>query len=79
MNTWGDFIFALVLRLIGGVVLGVLASVLLGYRVILKEFSHDEVGTVVVRLALWGVVGGIICMFTTPRETWPWRRSRRSR
>lgn len=79
MNTWGDFIFALAVRFIGGAILGIIASVVLGYRVVFNEFSRDETGTVVMRLAIWGVVGGGICMCTTPSYTWPWRKSRRDR
>jgi len=77
VNKWNDFLLTVFIRFTCGVFLGCLVSVLFGYRTILKALSEDNIWGVVARLAVWGVVGGIICIFTTPRYTWPWYKSDR--
>jgi hypothetical protein len=72
MKKRGDFLITLAVRFVGGAVLGCIASVVLGYRTILQAFAEDEIGAVVLRFLIWGVIGGIVGMVTTPRWQTPW-------
>ena len=73
MGGWKGFLIAVTVRLVAGAVLGCGASALLGYRTILRALAHDDPGSVVLRLAVWGGIGALICACTTPRYSWPWR------
>ena len=75
-GVWSGFIITVVVRFISGMVLGGIASIVYDYRGILSELSQDALWSVVMRLAVWGIVGGVICVLTTPSYTWPWRRGR---
>jgi len=66
MSKWLDFLFTIVVRLICGVVLGSGAGMLLNYKGILWSFSKDNLKGPVIWLALCGLVGGVIAIFTFP-------------
>ena len=72
MSKWLDFLFTIVVRLICGVVLGSGAGMLLNYKGILRSFSKDNLKGPVIWLALCGLVGGVIAIFTVPRWQTPW-------
>jgi len=72
MSKWLDFLFTIVVRLICGVVLGSGAGMLLNYKGILWSFSKDNLKGPVIWLALCGLVGGVIAIFTVPRWQTPW-------
>lgn len=71
-SRWPDFLFTLVVRLFCGILLGCLLCVLLGYRGILGAFSRNHIRSVEVWFGLWGVGGGLVAVFTTPRWQTPW-------
>ena len=73
MGGWRGFLIAVAVRVVCGAVLGLLASAILGYRVILRTMAEGDMGTVALRLVVWGGIGALICACTTPRHSWPWR------
>ena len=73
MGGWKGFLIAVAVRLVAGAVLGCLASLLLGWRVILRTMAEGDMASVALRLAIWGGIGALICASTTPRHSWPWR------
>src|SRR5690348_12989167 len=77
-SKWPDFVFALAVRLFCGVLLGCLLCLVLGYRGILRSFSHNHVRAVWVWFGLWGFIGGLVSVFTVPRWQTPWYRGIRS-
>jgi len=79
MSKWLDFLFTLVVRLICGVVLGSGAGMLISYKGILRSFSHDHLKGPIIWLALCGLVGGAIAIFTVPRWQTPWYKGIRTR
>ncbi len=70
MNPWLDFLITVLVRFVCGFVLGCVASYILGFRTVMRAISED--GFPIERFLVWGAIGGIICIFTTPREMWPW-------
>ena len=77
-SKWPDFLFTIAVRLIGGIFLGCLVCVIFLYRGILRAFSHNNTRVPLVILALCGLVGGIIAVFTTPYWQRPWYKGIRS-
>ncbi len=74
-NRWPDFLFTVAVRLVCGAALGMLVCVLWSYRDILRSFSDNHIGSVGVWMGLWGIVGGIVAVFTIPRWQTPWYQS----
>ena len=72
MNKWPDLLFTVTIRFIGGVFIGCLACVLFTYRVILREFSRDNVHGPILWLILCGLLGGVVAVFTIPYWQTPW-------
>jgi len=70
-----DFLFIITIRFLGGVVLGCGACLVFGYKVILRSAAEGHFP--IVRLIVWGVIGGLIAVFTTPRHQWPWNKWQR--
>lgn len=70
MNPWLDFVVTVVIRLICGFVLGAVASYIFGFRVYMRGLANGDFP--VERLLIWGGIGAVICMFTTPRDSLPW-------
>lgn len=71
-SKWPDFLFTIAVRFVCGAVLGGLACFLFGWRGILRSFSHENVHWPLIWLALFGLVGGIVAVFTVPRWQTPW-------
>ncbi len=78
-SKWPDFLFTITVRFVTGNVLGCLPFVIFGYRGILRAFSHNNTRVPLVLLAISGLVGGIIAVFTTPYWQTPWYKGIRSR
>ncbi len=76
---WPDFIFTVAVRFMGGILLGCLACCLFSYRSILGAFSHDNTKGPLVWLAVCGLIGGVIAVFTTPHWQTPWYKGIRGR
>ena len=72
MNPWVDFFVTVAVRFVCGFVIGCIASFVLGFRTVLSAISESDFP--VERFLVWGAVGGIVCIFTTPRDDWPWTR-----
>lgn len=70
MNPWVDFLVTVLVRLACGFVLGAIASYLLGFRVYMRGLANGDFP--VDRLLIWGGVGALLCLLTTPRDSWPW-------
>jgi hypothetical protein len=72
MNAWGEFALAVVFRFVCGLLLGCFACVVFGLRTILHAFAEDRFPYE--RFMWWGLIGGVICVLTTPRDAWPWMK-----
>jgi hypothetical protein len=73
MNPWADFVVTVLVRFVCGVLLGALACLIFGFRVVMRAIAED--GFPIERFLIWGAIGGVICIFTTPREMWPWTKA----
>ncbi len=71
-SKWPDFLFTVAVRLLCGVVLGVLVCLLLSWGGILKVFSRGNIYVPLVWLGLYAVGGGLVAVFTVPRWQTPW-------
>ena len=86
-NKWPDFILTLAIRFIGGMILGCIVAVLLGWRGILRSFGnyhyyrhqltspnypHSHLNWPLIWLTGCGLVGGIIAVCQTPYWQTPW-------
>jgi hypothetical protein len=76
-NSWLDFLFTIVLRLISGAILGTLFLVFFRWKGILQSFSRDDLHGPLVSLLLSGAVGGVIDMLTVPYWQLPWYRRKK--
>jgi len=72
INSWPDFIFTIIVRLLCGGVLGGLACFVFMWRGILNAFAHNNTRVPLVVLSVCGIVGGLIAVFTVPRWQTPW-------
>ena len=70
-SKWPDFLFTIAVRFVCGSVFGGLAG-FLGWRFMLRAFSHDHTQGPLIWLGLCGLAGGIIAVFTVPRWQAPW-------
>jgi hypothetical protein len=71
-NPWPDFLFALAVRFVCGIVLGGLACFILSWRGILWAFSRNHTHAPLIWLGLCALAGGLIAVFTVPRWQTPW-------
>jgi hypothetical protein len=78
-SKWPDFLFALAVRFICGIVLGCLACFLVSYRGILRAFAHNDTRGPLLWLAFCGLAGGIIAAFKVPHWKTPWYKGIRGR
>jgi hypothetical protein len=78
-NPWPDFFFTVVVRFIGGALMGGLACVVIGHRALLRSLAHDNMQTPILWLAAAGTVGGLAGAFTTPYWETPWYKGIRDR
>ena len=70
MNPWLDFLITVAIRLVCGAALGIGAFFLIAFRRLMNELARDQfpLGW----LALWALIGGVLCTLTTPRDSLPW-------
>ena len=70
MNPWLDFLITVLVRFTVGAVLGGIGFTLFGLRRFLGELAHDHfpIGW----LTIWALIGGTLCILTTPRDSRPW-------
>jgi drug/metabolite transporter (DMT)-like permease len=73
-SKWPGFLFTIAVRFLGGLLLGCLACALIVSRARLRAFSHDNARRTLLWLALCGLAGGIIAVFTTPNRQRPWHK-----
>ena len=71
-SKWPDFLFAVAVRLVCGVVFGALACLLLTWAGILRALTHNHNHAVIVWLGFLGFAGGLVAVFTVPRWQTPW-------
>jgi hypothetical protein len=78
-SKWPEFLLTIGLRLISGAIVGSLAGLLLGYKLILRSFARDNVRLVALWLGLWGLGGAIIWACRVPYWQTPWYKGLHSR
>lgn len=71
-SKWPDFLVTVAFRFIGGAVLGCGVGVVCMHRGILRAFSRNHIRGPVILVGLFGLVGGIIAVCTTPYWQTPW-------
>src|ERR1044071_958144 len=69
---WSDFLFAFSLRLLGGLVLGALAGLLFGFRMLLRWEARGNMGALGWWLAGWAVVGAGVAVGRNAGWHTPW-------
>jgi len=69
---WSDFYFAIGVRFVCGTIIGGLAGLLLGYRVVLRLAARDNTRGIGVWLVAWAVGGALIAVFRIPHWQKPW-------
>src|SRR5438874_12734044 len=70
-NKWPDFLLAMGVRFVCGIILGGMAYFLFG-KGVLRAFSHDNAHGHLTWLTLCGLAGGFVAIFTVPRRQTPW-------
>jgi hypothetical protein len=63
---WSDFLFAIGVRSLCGLVIGGLAGLLFGWRAILERAARDDMRFVVLWLSTWALAGGLVAMLRIP-------------
>jgi hypothetical protein len=71
-SNWPDFLFAIGVRFFCGGFLGALAGLLLGYRFVLRRFSHNDLRSVAWWLGAWALGGSLLAIFRIPYWQTPW-------
>lgn len=71
-SNWSEFLFTVIVRFLGGILLGGAAGFLADYRGILRGFSHNDFVGPLLWLGLFGFSGGLVAVFTMPRWQTPW-------
>jgi uncharacterized protein YrzB (UPF0473 family) len=71
-NPWPDFLFALAVRFVCGVVMGGVACIVLTGRGMLWAFSRNHTHAPLLWLVLCALAGGLIAIVTLPRWQKPW-------
>jgi len=69
---WSDFLFAVVVRLICGLILGALAGLIVGSRAILRWEAREKTATIVFWFLAWAFGGAITAVLRIPRWQTPW-------
>lgn len=73
---WSDFLFAIVVRTICGLILGGLAGLAVPFLFRFRTFWHwvarDEMWPAILWLSGWAAGGALVAVFTTPYWRWPW-------
>jgi hypothetical protein len=69
---WSDFLFAVVVRLICGLILGALAGLIVGWRTILRWETREKTAAIVFWLLAWAFGGAITAVLRIPRWQTPW-------
>jgi hypothetical protein len=72
-----DFIFALIVRLLCGAVIGGLAGVLFGWKILLKSAGRGESDYVVWWFVAWTLGGAVVAVARIPYWQRPWYRGER--
>ena len=67
-----DRILTFVVRFVCGVIIGWLVYALIGYRGILEIFANGPMSKLLIRLALWGGIGGLIFALTKAKDDHQW-------
>ena len=70
MNPWLDFVITVAIRFVCGAVLGAVAVFIITYRSTLRDIAEGHFP--IERVLLFAAIGGVICTFTTPRDSLPW-------
>ena len=70
MQRSSDFLFAIGVRLVCGLVIGGLAGLLFGWRIILRRAARDHTQWIVLWLLAWAVGGALVAVFRIPH----WQR-----
>lgn len=71
-NPWPDFLFALAVRFVSGVVIGGVACIALTGRGMQWAFSRNHTHAPIIWLVLCALAGGLIAIVTVPRWQKPW-------
>src|SRR5712664_1739216 len=71
---WSDFLFAIGVRVGCGLIIGGLAGLLFGWRVILRRAARDDSRSVVLWLLAWAVGGALVAVFRIPPWQRPWSK-----
>lgn len=69
---WGGFLLTLIIRGLGGAVLGAVGAVIFRPGGILRALAHEHFQAIGLWFALWSVGGGLAGMLTSPTECRPW-------
>jgi len=69
---WSDFLFAVVVRLICGLILGTLGGLIVGWRAILRWEAREKTAAIVFWFLAWAVGGAITAVLRIPRWQTPW-------
>lgn len=70
MNPWVDFIITVLVRFVCGAILGALGAFILTFRGAMREVAQSHFP--IERVLVFAAIGGVICTFTTPRDSLPW-------
>jgi len=63
---WSDFLFTIGVRAGCGFVIGGLAGLLFGWRLILERAARDDMRFVALWLSTWALTGALVAMFRIP-------------
>jgi hypothetical protein len=69
---WSDFLFAIAVRVVCGLIIGALAGLLLGWQIVLRRAARDDMGWVVLWLLAWAAGGALVAVFRIPSWQKPW-------
>jgi hypothetical protein len=69
---WPDFLVAVAVRLFCGFILGALAGLFFGWKVVLRWEAHDKMRPLVLWLVGWAVGGAVIAVLRIPFWQTPW-------
>jgi hypothetical protein len=71
-SEWADFWVTIAMRFLGGILLGALAGVVLGHRIVLWWLSRDYMRWLGLWIGAWALGGGVIAVLRTPHWQTPW-------
>jgi hypothetical protein len=70
---WNDYLVTLVVRGIGGAILGAGVGILVCYRGVLRAIGEDHFAALGYMFLLSSGIGLVVGMVTSPEESLPWR------